>query len=196
MCAGNVVSYHTEVVSESKMVREMLRFTIETVRGGCEGGRCQTAGAAMLAHVRLCSPMVAYGRLWSPMVGSVRHWEVESQAVKRIVMVASRWCWVADGGAVILRNVIAGSRGGAVFLGNVIAGDQTLLGCRWWRGIIGECHCRFPWWRGVIRECHCRWPMVARCYWGMSLQVVKRIVMVASSWWWVADGGGCYEGMQ
>ena len=29
--------------------------------------------------------------------------------------------------------------------------------------------------------------MVARCYWGMSLQVIKRIVMVGSRWCWVAD---------
>ena len=30
MCAGNAVFYHTKVVSESKIVREMLCFTIET----------------------------------------------------------------------------------------------------------------------------------------------------------------------
>ena len=109
--------------------------------GGCEGRRCETAVAAMLAYGRLCSPMVAYARLCSPIVRSVLHWEVPSQVVKRIVivgcrwlrtvalcywgmvvqvsmvarcywdmslqvakrnsMVASRWCWVADGGGVL-----------------------------------------------------------------------------------------------
>ena len=83
MCAGNAVFSHAEVVSESKIVREMLCCTIETAVGGCEGRRCETAVAAM----------VAYGRLWAGIVGSVRHWEVESQVVKRNVMVASRWCW-------------------------------------------------------------------------------------------------------
>ena len=30
MCVGNAVFYHTKVVSESKIMREMLCFTIET----------------------------------------------------------------------------------------------------------------------------------------------------------------------
>ena len=68
MCAGNAVFSHTKVVSESKIVREMLCFTIETAVCGCEGRRCETAVAAMLA----------YGRLCSPIVGSVLHWEVKS----------------------------------------------------------------------------------------------------------------------
>ena len=72
MCAGNAVFYHTEVVSESKIVREMLCFTIETSVGGREGRRCETAVAAM----------IAYARLWSPRVGSVLHWEVKSQVLK------------------------------------------------------------------------------------------------------------------
>ena len=33
---------------------------------------------------------------------------------------ASRCCWVADGGAVLLGNVIRGFHGGAVLLGNLI----------------------------------------------------------------------------
>ena len=37
-------------------------------------------------------------------------------------MVASRWCWFGDGGAVLLGNAIAGFHGGAVLLGNAIAG--------------------------------------------------------------------------
>ena len=69
-------------MSESKIVRDMLCFTLDTAVGGCEGRRCETAVAAMLA----------YGRLCSPMVGSVLHWEVKSQVVKRIVMVGSRRC--------------------------------------------------------------------------------------------------------
>ena len=38
------------------------------------------------------------------------------QVVKRNEMVASRWCWVADGGAVLSGNVIAGFHGGAVLM--------------------------------------------------------------------------------
>ena len=48
-----------------KIVREMLRFTIETAVGGCEGRRCETAGAAMVAYGRLCAPIGAYARLSS-----------------------------------------------------------------------------------------------------------------------------------
>ena len=77
---------------DGAVVCEMLCFTIETAVGGCEGRRCETAVAAM----------VAYGRLCSPIVGSVLHWEVQSQVVKRIV----------DGGAVLLGNGSAGFHGG------------------------------------------------------------------------------------
>ena len=56
---------HAEVASESKIAREMLCFTIETAVGGCEGRRCKTAVAAMVAYARLWSPMLAYARLWS-----------------------------------------------------------------------------------------------------------------------------------
>ena len=62
--------------------------------------------------------MLAYVRLCSARVGSELRWEVESQVIKRIVMVGSRWCWVAGGGAVLLGNVIAGFHGGAVLLLN------------------------------------------------------------------------------
>ena len=112
MCAGNAVFFHTKVVSESKMAREMLCFTIETAVRLCEGRRCKTAVADMVAYARLCSDIV----------GSVRHWEVQVQVVKRIGTVASRWCWVADGGAVLLGNGSAGFHGGAVLLGNGIPG--------------------------------------------------------------------------
>ena len=49
------------------MVHEMRRFTIETAVGGCEGRRCETAVAAMVAYGGLCSPMVAYGRIGAPL---------------------------------------------------------------------------------------------------------------------------------
>ena len=68
MCAGNAVFSHTKVLSESKIVRELPCFTIETAVGGCEGRWCQTEGAAILAHGRLCLIMF----------GSVLHWEVKS----------------------------------------------------------------------------------------------------------------------
>ena len=55
MCARKAVFSHTEVVSENEIVREMLRFTIETAVRGCEGRRCETAVAAMLAYGGLCS---------------------------------------------------------------------------------------------------------------------------------------------
>ena len=47
---------------------------------------------------------------------------VSLQVVKRHVMVVSRWCWVVDGGAVSLGNVIRGFHGGVVLLGNGIPG--------------------------------------------------------------------------
>ena len=112
MCAGNAVFFHTKVVSESKIARKMLCFTIETAVRLREGRRCKTAVA----------DMVAYGRLCADIVGSVRHWEVQAQVVKRIGTVASRWCWVADGGAVLLGNAIRGFHGGVVLLGNGIPG--------------------------------------------------------------------------
>ena len=86
------------------MAREMLCFTIETAAGGREGRRVAV--------------MLGYGRLCSPTVGSVSHWEVQLQVVKRIVRVASRWRWVAIGGAVLLVNAIEGFHGGAALLGN------------------------------------------------------------------------------
>ena len=62
---------------------------------------------------------------------------------KRIGMVASRCCWVADGGAVLLGNVIRGFHGGG--------------------GVIGEWHCRFEWWLPGVAGLR----MVALCYWRM-----------------------------
>ena len=47
---------------------------------------------------------------------------ISLQVAKRIGMAASRCCWVADGGAVLLGNVVKGFHGGAVLLGNGIPG--------------------------------------------------------------------------
>ena len=141
----------TKAVSERKIAREMLCFTIETAVSGCEGKRCETAVAAMVAYARLWS-----GRIGPPLGSGQTHCNGGFQV--------ALGCWVADGGAVFWGNVIAGFHGGAVLSGNVIAGGQThctgglqvAWGCRRRRCVIGECHCRFPWWRGVIN-------------WGMSL---------------------------
>ena len=57
------------------------------------------------------------------LMAALCYWGVSLQVVKCIVMVGSRWCWVVDGGAVSLGNMIAGFHGGAVELGNVIAGS-------------------------------------------------------------------------
>ena len=67
MCVGNAVFFHTEVVSESKIVREMLCFTIETAVRLCEGRRCKTAVADMVAYARLWSPMLASCRIGPPL---------------------------------------------------------------------------------------------------------------------------------
>ena len=63
-------------------------------------------------------------------------WGISLQVVNRNVMVASRWRWVVDGGAVSLGNAIRGFHGGAVLLGNVI---EVVLGCGWWRCARGKC---------------------------------------------------------
>ena len=58
---------------------------------------------------------------------------------KRIGMVASRCCWVADGGAVLLGNVISGFHGGAVLLGNGIVVKRNGMVASRWCCVIGEC---------------------------------------------------------
>ena len=61
MCGKCSVFPHKSCVLK---VREMLRFTIETVVGGCEDRRCER-------RLRVCSPMVvymvAYGRIGPPL---------------------------------------------------------------------------------------------------------------------------------
>ena len=64
------------------------------------------------------------------------YWGISLQVVKRIGMVGVRWCWVADGGAVLLGNAIRSFHGGAVLLGNLI---DVVLGCGWWRCAGGKC---------------------------------------------------------
>ena len=58
MCAGNAVFSNTKVVSESKIVREMLCFTIETAAkvGGVR------RRVAMVAYARLCSDRSSIGK--------------------------------------------------------------------------------------------------------------------------------------
>ena len=205
MCAGNAVFYHAEVVSQSKIAREMRCFPIETAVGGCEGSRCETAayarlgpdrcsigkssalkrwfpGGAGLPMVALCNaPAGVHGGavlLGNVIAGGQRHCNggfqvalrcllgngiaglgMRLQVPKRIVMVGSRWCWVADGRAVLLGNAIAGFHGvggrcywgislqlggfqwccvgdgGAVFLENATAGFYGV------GGVIEESHC-------------------------------------------------------
>ena len=60
MCVGKAVFSHTRVASESKIAREML-CTIETGLRGCEGRRCEMAGAAVVAYGRLCSDRSSIG---------------------------------------------------------------------------------------------------------------------------------------
>ena len=57
------------MVSESKIMREMLCFTIETAVRLCEGRRCKMAGADMFTYVGLWSPIFAYIRI-GPQLGS------------------------------------------------------------------------------------------------------------------------------
>ena len=45
--------FHTKVVSESKIAREMLCFTIEMGVRWCEGRRCKTAVVDLVAYGRL-----------------------------------------------------------------------------------------------------------------------------------------------
>ena len=125
-----VMGWESEIrndVAESKMAREMLRFTIETAVVGLKGRICGTAGAgyvrAALAVVRIGT--VVY-RLRSANQCAEYYWGMQLQMARRLIMVGSSWWWVADGGAVLLGN--AGSRwswvadGGAVLLVNATAG--------------------------------------------------------------------------
>ena len=85
-CVQEMLSFsHTKVVSDSKFARERLCFTKETAVGGCEGRRCETAIAAMVAHARLSSDRSSIGK----------------RKRRRL--------------------------------------NALVLGCGWWRSVIGEC---------------------------------------------------------
>ena len=85
MFARNAVFSHTEIVSESKMVREMLCFTIETAVGGSEGKRCETAVAAMLA----------YGRIGAPLGSEIAGGETHCNGSLQVVLGCWWWLMVA-----------------------------------------------------------------------------------------------------
>ena len=53
---------------------------------------------------------------------------ISLQVVKRNVTVATRWCWVADGDAVLLGNVNTSFHGGAVFL---VVKRNVMVATRW-----------------------------------------------------------------
>ena len=68
------------------------------------------------------------------------------------------------------------------------------MGCDWWRRVIGECSCR-------LLDVLSRWAqgghglrLVVACYWGMPLQIARRLIMVAARWSWVAIGGAVLWG--
>ena len=46
---------------------------------------------------------------------------------------------MADGGAVLLGNVTADADCQMLYNG----GLKVVIGCEWWRRVIGECNCRF-----------------------------------------------------
>ena len=72
-CGSIGVFYHRKAGSESKIAGQMLCFTIETVVGGREGRRFRTGGSQGLRRCAKCIERVA----------------------NRIVMLVSRWLWVA-----------------------------------------------------------------------------------------------------
>ena len=110
MCAGNAVFFHTKVVSESKIAREMLCFTIETAVRLCEVRRCKTAVADVLAYGRLCSPYARIGLpLGSASASGKTHWNGGFQ-----VTLGCGW-----------QRCVIGEWHGRF---------------PWWCGVIGECH--------------------------------------------------------
>ena len=62
MCAGHAVFFHTKVVCESKIAREMLCFTLETAVRLCEG----TVGGVR-RRLRIWSPVLGYRRIGPPL---------------------------------------------------------------------------------------------------------------------------------
>ena len=64
---------------------------------------------------------------------------MQLQIARRRITVVSRWSWVASGGAVLLGNVTADADCQTLYNG----GLKVVIGCEWWRRVIGECNCRF-----------------------------------------------------
>ena len=73
-----------------------------------------------------------------------------------------------------------------ILLGNATAdcwtpyegGLKVVMGCDWWCRVIGECNCR-------LLDALSRWAqgghglqLVVPCYWGMQLQIARRLIMV------------------
>ena len=68
------------------------------------------------------------------------------------------------------------------------------MGCDWWCRVSGECNCR-------LLDALSRWAqgghglrLVVPCYWGMQLQIARRLKPVVSRWSWVAIGGAVLLG--
>ena len=104
--ARNSVFSHTQAASKSKIVRDMLRFTIETAVGGREGRRCETAFAAMLVYVRLCSPMLACGRISPPLGSRSRHWgEYRTWSARSVVFFLTKGIRCPSSKSIILHQL-------------------------------------------------------------------------------------------
>ena len=94
-------------------------------------------------------------------------WGISLQVVERTVMVGSSWCWLGDGGAVLLGNeclcrfpLVARCFWG---ISLQVVKRTVMVGSRWrWLGdggtvLLGNAFAGFHWWRGVFGESHCRW---------------------------------------
>ena len=64
----------------------MLCFTIETAVGGCEGRRCERAGAAMLAYAHPCSVLGGYRRVGPPLGSGVTGGEADWNGGFQVVL--------------------------------------------------------------------------------------------------------------
>ena len=74
MFVRNAVFFHIKTVSESEVARETLRFTIETGVRWCEGRRCKTAVADMVAYGRLGSDRSATGKCKCRWLNALERW--------------------------------------------------------------------------------------------------------------------------
>ena len=102
---------HTNDVVGSKMAREMLCFTIETAVVGRKGRICETAVADLARAVLVPRSFGSALSRWLSL-RSGRHcvecyWGMQLQIARRLILVGSRWSWVASGGAVLLGKATA-----------------------------------------------------------------------------------------